>query len=162
MTLPFALPGLTRTEAVTDALHRVLAGFDHNDVDMFKSAFAEGEDVTMEIRDETNLPPFKGLSAIVNKAFGFVSKLDTTHMASNIRVFLETDEKASLVCLVSAQHAPAGRAKEPSGPKYLVGAEYEISLVRESGAEGLWKIMKWIARVQWADGDAGVMKPSTE
>ncbi|KAG5925486.1 hypothetical protein E4U42_004246 [Claviceps africana] len=158
MALPISLPGLTQTEAITDALYRVLAGFDRNDLTVFTSAIADGDHVTMELDDGTGMPAFKGRAAILTDVFGFVSSLDTTHMATNVRVLIRGDDKASLVCLVSGQHTPPGRAKEPTGPKYLVGAEYEMQLVRDA-ADGLWKIEKWVARVLWAQGDLDVMKP---
>ncbi|KAG5950301.1 hypothetical protein E4U53_005282 [Claviceps sorghi] len=158
MALPISLPGLTQTEAITDALHRALAGFDRNDMAVFSSAIADGEHVAMELDDGTGMPVFKDRSAILSDVFGFVSSLDTTHMASNVRVLIRGDDKASLVCLISGQHAPRGRAKEPTGPKYLVGAEYKMHLVRDA-ADGLWKIETWIARVLWAHGDVDVMKP---
>ncbi|KAG5979014.1 hypothetical protein E4U55_005663 [Claviceps digitariae] len=159
MALPISLPGLTPTEAVTDALHRALAGFDRNDFHIFSSAIAEGDHVTMELHDGSGMPPFKGRSAILTDVFGFVSNLDTTHMVSNVRVLMRSDHQASLVCLASAQHAPVGRGREPSGPKYLVGVEYEMHLVRDA-ADHLWKIETWIARTLWTQGDADVLKPS--
>lgn len=161
MALPASLPGLTQIEAIKDALYRVLAGFDRNDLDMFSSAIAEGDHVTMELHDGSGMPPFKGRSAILTDVFGFVSNLDTTHMASNVRVLTRDDNKASLNCFVSAQHAPAGRGREPTGPKYHVGVEFEMHLVRDA-ADGLWKIEVWIARTLWANGDADVMKPPTK
>ncbi|KAK2603427.1 hypothetical protein QQS21_004377 [Conoideocrella luteorostrata] len=157
MPLPHSLGDLTPREAVADAVYRALSGFDHNDVEIFTSAFAK-EDVTMELRDGNNTPPFQGFSAIRTNVFGFVSTLETTHMTSNIRVHIKDSMSASLTAQVSAQHAPAGKGKDGQGPKYLVGAEYEMDLIKDE-TDGLWKIKKWIVEILWADGDASVMAP---
>ncbi|GAO13572.1 uncharacterized protein UV8b_05846 [Ustilaginoidea virens] len=155
MALPHALGSLTPCEAVADALYRALSGMDHNDAAMFESAFA-GQDATMELRDGSGAPPFEGFSAIKANVFAFVSRLDTTHLMSNVRVHFRDEDNASLTAVAMAQHAPSGRGKEPAGPKYLAGAEYKAELVR-ARADGVWKMKTWAVEVTWAQGDASVM-----
>lgn len=56
-----------------------------------------------------------------------------------------------------AQHCPSGRGKEPDGPKYLVGGEYFIDLLKDE-EDGMWKIKTWILEVIWRQGDRSVMQ----
>ncbi|KXL51491.1 MAG: hypothetical protein FE78DRAFT_135696, partial [Acidomyces sp. 'richmondensis'] len=83
---------------------------------------------------------------------------DTSHMISNIRVDIKDDANtASLTAYALAQHCPSGRGKEPDGPKYLVGGEYFIDLLKDE-EDGMWKIKTWILEVIWRQGDRSVMQ----
>lgn len=84
--------------------------------------------------------------------------MDTTHMISNVRVDVKDGaDTASLTAYALAQHCPPGKGKELDAPKYLVGGEYWIDLVRDEG-DGLWKIKKWVLDVIWRQGDASIMQ----
>jgi len=156
MSHPHTLTSLTPREAITDALYRAVIGFDSNDISIFNSAFA-GEDVIFELNDG-HTRVVNGLSAIHTQVLDQVGPMDTTHMISNVRVAVKDGAgTASLTAYALAQHCPPGRGKEPDGPKFLVGGEYWIDLVRDEG-DGLWKIKKWVLNVIWRQGDASVMQ----
>jgi len=158
MAHPHSVTSLTLREAITDALYRGVIGFDHNDVSIFNSAFA-GEDVSFELlAGEGEKTIVSGLSTIRTQVLDHVGPMDTTHMISNVRVDVKDGaDTASLTAYALAQHCPPGRGKEPDGPKYLVGGEYWIDLIRDDG-DGLWKIKKWVLKVIWTQGDASVMQ----
>lgn len=81
-------------------------------------------------------------------------------MISNVRVDVKDGaDTASLTAYALAQHCPPGKGKEPDAPKYLVGGEYWIDLMRDEG-DGLWKIKKWVLNVVWRQGDASLMQRS--
>ncbi len=155
MSHPHTLTSLTPREAITDALYRALVGFDRNDISIFNSAFA-GEDVVFELRPGDTI--INALSTIRTQVLDHVGPMDTTHMISNVRVDVRDGaDTASLTAYALAQHCPPGKGKEPDAPKYLVGGEYWIDLVRDEG-DGLWKIKKWVLDVIWRQGDASVMQ----
>lgn len=155
MSRPHSLTSLTLREAITDALYRAIIGFDRNDISIFDSAFVE--DVTLELRGGERRV-INGLSTLRAQVLDHVGPMDTTHMISNVRMDVKDGaDTASLTAYALAQHCPPGRGKEPDGPKYLVGGEYWVDLVRDEG-DGLWKIKKWVLDVIWRQGDASVMQ----
>ena len=73
-------------------------------------------------------------------------------MVSNVRVDVKDGANtASLTANALAQHCPPGKGKEPDAPKFLVGSEYGIDLIRDE-TDGLWKIKKWVLDVLWRQG----------
>jgi hypothetical protein len=82
--------------------------------------------------------------------------MDTTHHASNIRIELKGDDKATMTAYVLAQHAKPGEGLMPQGKKYLGGALYGIEVVKEGE---LWKVENWRMKILWTQGDENVMKP---
>jgi hypothetical protein len=158
MAYPHTLTSLTPREAITDALYRAIIGFDRNDVPIFNSAFA-GEDVIFEIRaGESESRIVNSLSTIRTQVLAHVGPMDTSHTISNVRVDVKDGaDTAYLSAYAMAQHCPPGRGKEPDGPKYLVGGEYRVDLVKDEG-DGLWKIKKFVLDVIWRQGDASVMQ----
>ncbi|KAH8163420.1 hypothetical protein CIB48_g4818 [Xylaria polymorpha] len=155
MTYPIALPLLTPSEAVTDPIYRALLGIDKYDVAMFNSAFV-GDNLHFEIRDK-NTNVIESVSAWRKELLEHIGPMDTTHMLSNVRVYVEEgSNNASLTASIMAQHALPGQGKDPSSPKFLVGAQYEVDLVKD-GADGLWKIKTWLVDIIWSQGDASIM-----
>lgn len=77
-------------------------------------------------------------------------------MTTNVRVDVKDGaDTASLASLTLGQHCPPGRGKELNGPKYLVGGENTLDLVR--GGDGVWRIKKWTLDVMWRQGDDSVI-----
>ena len=153
MSYPHTLTSLSPSEAITDALYRALIGLDRNDISIFNSAFA-GEDVSLAVGDRM----INGLSTIRTQILDHVGPMDTSHMVSNVRVDVKDGANtASLTANALAQHCPPGKGKEPDAPKFLVGSEYRIDLIRDE-TDGLWKIKKWVLDVLWRQGDALVMQ----
>lgn len=154
MSYPHSLSSLTPREAIIDAAYRAIISFDRNDLSIFNSAFTENSIV--EINGPKKIV-LSGLSTIRTEILGRIGAMDSTHMMSNIRVDVkEGADTAFLTAYVLAQHCAPGKGKEPNSPKYLVGAEYWIDLVRDD-VDGLWKIKKWVLDAIWTEGDSSVM-----
>jgi hypothetical protein len=156
MAYPDTLTGLTTREAITDALYRIIIGFDRHDILIFNSACA-GDDVAFEIHDGDEKTKVSGTSTIRDTVLAAVGPMDTQHIISNVRVDVkEGANTASLWAYAMAQHCPPGKGRETDGPKYLVGGEYALDLVKDDG-DGLWKIKKFVLKIIWKQGDALVM-----
>jgi hypothetical protein len=133
MALPAALsPALSDREGVADALYRFIVGLDTNDVALFESAFTR--DGVFNINGRT----FDGLDNIRTGCYEPVSKLDTTHFPSNIRINV-TGSKATMSASALAQHYRGGTGRETGAPRYMTGGLYLLDLVKDD-TEGLWKI----------------------
>jgi hypothetical protein len=151
---PLTLSSLTPREAITDALHRCFIGIDRNDAAMFDSAFA-GEDINLS--HSSTPKPFTSLSALRAGIFARVGPLDTTHMLNNVRIdYKDGEATASMKAYALCQHAPPGRGKQPDGPKFTTGVDYNVYVVRGK-EDGLWKINKAVLDVVWTQGDHSVM-----
>lgn len=151
---PISLSSLTQREAITDALYRAAVGSDHHDTALFNSAWA-GEDVSMEIHDEKKRV-MPNLSLIRTHVLDKVGPMDTTHNISMVRVDVEDGaDTATLTATSTAQHSPPGMGRDPAGPKYTVGGEYCVELVKDEA--GVWKIKKLVLNVIWTQGDASLM-----
>lgn len=156
MASPYLLSGLTTREAIVDAMTRVLVALDRNDVGLFNSAWA-GDDVLAQIGVDENKKVLPSLPVIRKMVFDRVGPMDTTHSFTNPRVDVhEGADTAVLTATSLAQHCAVGRGKEPDGPKYLVGGEYTVDMIRDS-ADGAWKIKKWVLKISWAEGDASIL-----
>lgn len=156
MSLPHALTSLTPREAIIDAVSRMFHGFDFNDLELLNSAFLpDDEEVVFEVNNTESFVA-TGMTEIRTHFFNRVAPMDTTHVFGSERVHIADDAKtAKFLAVGNAQHCPPGRGKEADGPKYLVGGKYSADL--ELGADGLWKIRKFVADVLWAHGDVSVM-----
>ncbi|ETS76100.1 hypothetical protein PFICI_11487 [Pestalotiopsis fici W106-1] len=109
----------------------------------------------MEIHDD-NKRVIPNLSLIRTHVFDKVGPMDTTHNISMVRVNLEDGaDTATLTATSLAQHAPPGKGRYPTGPKYTVGGEYSVDLVKDEA--GVWKITKLALNVVWTLGDASLM-----
>ncbi|CAK7238145.1 hypothetical protein SEUCBS140593_010371 [Sporothrix eucalyptigena] len=156
MASPYFLSGLTTREAIIDAMTRVLVALDEGDAGLFDSAWA-GDDVYVQIGTDDNKKVFPSLALVRKVVFDRVALMDTTHSFTTPRVYYEEGSDTARMTAVSlAQHCPEGRGKEPDGPKYLVGGQYNVDLVRDS-ADGVWKIKKWVIKINWAQGDASIL-----
>ena len=151
-----SLPSLTEREAIADAVYRAAIASDHNDAELFNSAWA-GEDVSMEIHDD-NKRVMPDLTTIRTNVLQRVGPMDTTHNISMVRVnYTDGADTASLTATSTAQHCPPGTGRIPDGPKFTVGGEYSVDLVKDGS--GAWKIKKLVLNVIWTAGDASVMRP---
>lgn len=151
-SLPTTLsPPLSGRDAVADAVYRALLGFDTNHLDIFKSAF--NEDSTFTVNDKVT----EGLDKIVSELFGMVSKLDTTHHLTNMRINID-GAKATLSATVLAQHYRGGTGTDPKAERYLAGGLYLLDLVKGNGDVEVWKIASWKIQIIWGEGDATVLR----
>ncbi|KAK3311652.1 SnoaL-like domain-containing protein, partial [Chaetomium strumarium] len=140
MYYPQHLPSLSEREAVADALYRAAIGCDHNDAELFNSAWA-GEDVSFEFHEDNDKRVMSCLSAIRKNILEIVGPMDTTHNTSMVRVNLEDGaDTATLTATSTAQHCPPGMGRDPTGPKYTTGGEYSVDLIRDES--GIWRIKK--------------------
>ncbi|RJE18852.1 hypothetical protein PHISCL_08808 [Aspergillus sclerotialis] len=151
-SLPAKLsPSLTEREAITDALYRFLVGLDTNDKTLFESAFTPTASFTVNGRNA------QGLSALHDNCFTPVSKLDTTHFTTNMRINIDTSgTKASMTCTGLSQHFRKGKGLQPEQPRLLAGSLYYLDFVKDS--DGTWKIDDWKAQSTWAEGDWAVIQ----
>ncbi|KAI9036889.1 nuclear transport factor 2 family protein [Aspergillus affinis] len=153
-SLPATLtPALTGRDAIADAVYRCVLGFDTGDSALFGSAFLP--DSTLEINGRV----LSGLAAIHTDCFDPVSKLDTTHFVSNIRINIaDSGTEASLTASSIAQHYRTGKGMEADQPRLLGGSLYYVDLVTREGDGGLWRIKAFKMNSTWVEGDWGVMK----
>ncbi|KAL2827796.1 hypothetical protein BDW59DRAFT_143835 [Aspergillus cavernicola] len=148
---PTLSPALTGREAITDTLYRCVLGLDTNDATLFDSAFIPS--ATFAINDKVST----GLPAIHTDTFDVITKLDTTHFLTNIRINIAEDGlTASATASALSQHYGGGKGVEPAQPSLMAGSLYFVELVKEEGS-GLWKIEAFKMRVSWAEGDWAVM-----
>lgn len=143
-------PDLSGREAIADAVYRCVTSFDTEDEALFKSAF------TSDAVFELNGTVMNGLEAIHAQCYGSVSKLDTTHFLTNLRInILEEDSKAEVTCSALAQHYRTGEGMKPGTTPLLAGSFYWVDLIKDNEA-GLWKIKHLKLKSIWGQGDWGV------
>ncbi|KAJ9165414.1 hypothetical protein NKR19_g415 [Coniochaeta hoffmannii] len=151
--MAFALPaqlagGLTEREAIADALYRAVLAFDHADEALLLSA------VTDDIYAEMPGASANGVAELKAAVFDRVSKLDTTHFLSNMRVSIESSSTAKVTCSALAQHLRPGQGLQPATSKFTSGGLYMCDMVKVGD---LWKMKSWKANIVWVDGDYTIM-----
>ncbi|KAI1390861.1 uncharacterized protein F4822DRAFT_394651 [Hypoxylon trugodes] len=152
MSVPTSLPGLNVRESITDALYRAILGFDLEDSALFDSAFIP------EATFDLNGRLMTGLKAIHTDCYDNVSKMDTTHFMSNIRVnYKDGESTASMTASSLAQHYRRGEGTKPDATRLLGGGLYFLDLVKDT-KDNLWKITHWRAKIVWTEGDYGVIR----
>jgi hypothetical protein len=154
MAHPHVLSSLVEREAITEVIYRALIACDRYDTATFNTAWA-GEDVVFEIHDDEKrvLP---NLTLIRTHILDKVGPMDTTHNLSLVRVDVKDGaDTASLTATSLAQHCPPGKGRDPEGPKYTVGGQYSVDLIKDEAGE--WKVKKWVLNVIWSQGDPSVM-----
>lgn len=159
MESPFSLPAvltpsLTGRDAVIDALYRCVMAFDTADAALFDSSFLQ--DGVFEVNGRA----MRGLPEIHATGLALIFKLETTHMATNVRVHMrETTEEekseATLTTTVLSQHFVEGKGMELGQKSLMSGSLYRGELVRDE--TGLWKFKHLQIRSTWVDGDWSVM-----
>ena len=151
MNTPQHLPSLSPREAITDAAYRGVLGLDTDDKALFDSAF------TKDANFDLNGNVMSGLDAIHTGCFDSISKLDTTHFLSNVRVNVpDGSSKATMTCSALAQHYRRGQGTAVNATRFLTGALYSFDMV-EDREHGLWKIQNWSMKLTWTEGDMGVL-----
>ena len=158
MASTIALKSLTTREAIGDTVYRILRGLDFNDAALFESALVMGDDLYVELRTgETRV--MTGFAAVRAQLLGHIGPMATTHMITNMRIDVEDGaDTASLSTYVLTQHCPPGQGTELDGPKFLVGGNYDMDVVKDA-KDGLWKIRRCILTVLWQQGDQSIMIP---
>ncbi|KGO47386.1 hypothetical protein PEX1_005070 [Penicillium expansum] len=151
-SLPAVLfPALSSRDAITDTLYRCVLGLDNNDSTLFDSAFTST--ATFSINGKVS----SGLPAIHTDCFDVISKLDTTHFVTNIRINIaDSGVKAAATASALAQHYGGGKGLQPDQPRLLAGALYYADFAKDEES-GLWKIEAFKMTTSWAEGDWGVM-----
>ncbi|KAF5700340.1 hypothetical protein FMUND_14372 [Fusarium mundagurra] len=149
IALPAELTGgLTEREAIGDALYRAVLAFDHADEALLLSAITEDIDAEMPGSTAHGIAEFKAA------VFDRVSKLDTTHFLSNVRINITSSRTATATCSALAQHVRPGQGVDPSSAKFTSGAFYACEMVKVGD---LWKMKAWKANIIWLDGDPTVL-----
>ncbi|KAI1372025.1 SnoaL-like domain-containing protein [Hypoxylon crocopeplum] len=151
MAAPTSLHGLNVRESIADALYRCVLAFDMADDTLFESSFVP------EANFDLNGRVMSGVKAIRTDCYDKVSKLDTTHFMSNVRVnYKDGESTATLSASALAQHYRAGQGMQPDTTHFLSGSLYFLDLVKDD-KEDLWKIKNWKAKIIWTEGDYGVL-----
>ncbi|KAG4291623.1 hypothetical protein FPRO06_13844 [Fusarium proliferatum] len=126
LTLPAQLTGgLTEREAIGDALYRAVLAFDYSDEALLLSAIT-AEDIDAEMPGSTA----HGVAEFKAAVFDRVSKLDTTHFLSNLRVNIASSSTATATCSALAQHVRPRQGADPSSAKFTSGAFYTCDMVK--------------------------------
>ncbi|KAI0105671.1 hypothetical protein GGR51DRAFT_518763 [Nemania sp. FL0031] len=151
-TLPVALsPPLSPREAVADALYRCLAGLDTPDRDLLESSFTQ--DACFIMGDRV----IEGIKEIRAQLYEPISKLDTTHYVTNLRIHIEENgTEARMSASALAQHYRPGTGRQLDAPRLLSGGPYIIHLVKDAEG-GLWRIKKFQMGPKWTEGDITVI-----
>lgn len=151
--LPATLsPALTPREAITDAVYRFALALDTGDLALFDSAFLP--DSTFEINGKV----ISGLPALHTDCFEPISKLDTSHFITNVRVNIaESGTEAALTASVLSQHYRGGKGMETDQKSLMAGSVYYVDLVKDGEGE-LWRIKALQLSSDWVEGDWAVMK----
>lgn len=151
-SLPATLsPAPSGRDGVADAIYRCVAGLDTADLALFQSALTR--DAVFELNGSTMM----GREAIVSDCYDRISKLDTTHFITNLRVnILDGGSKAEATCAALSQHFGTGKGMEPAAARLLAGGLYWMELVLDD-ADRLWKMKSWKFKSTWAEGDWTVM-----
>lgn len=141
-------------EAIADALYRGLLGIDTKDFSMFKSAWlAEDPDISIIVGDTTTV----GLEKITEHVFERIGALDTTHLATNVRIDLKDgSDKASLTSYTLAQHYQPGEGLKREAQQLMTGGIYYVDLEKDK-ADGMWKVKKWTIKFLWSEGDMAIV-----
>ncbi|KAJ0419679.1 hypothetical protein BJY00DRAFT_285737 [Aspergillus carlsbadensis] len=146
-------PALTRREAITDAITRFLVALDTSDKPLFESAFTAS--ATLNI----NGTVLEGLPALVSGCYDLISKLDTTHFLTNVRINVEeSGKRAGVTASALSQHYRAGEGLVGGMEALLVGCLYWVEVVRDEGEEEFWRILHFTLKSTWADGEWGILK----
>ncbi|TKA65072.1 hypothetical protein B0A55_09744 [Friedmanniomyces simplex] len=151
MAFQVALAGLTTRDSIIDAVYRGTLAFDTGDAALLESAMTD--DAVLE----TGSMALEGMGTISAKLFGLISRLDTTHFVTNLRVDIQDGEAtAHVTANFLAQHYREGQGVQPDATRYLVGGVYLIDLVKDE-KDGLWKSKHWRVKPTWSEGDRSVM-----
>ena len=151
MALPSTLSSLSVREAIIDTLYRCVNGLDTADVALFDSAFTK--DANLDLNGNV----LNGLDAIRTGCYDLISKLDTTHFLTNIRVDVKDNEsKAGVTASALARHYRFQEGKEPGATHFTAGSLYTMECIKDD-TDGLWKVMYWKLNVVWSEGDYGIM-----
>ncbi|KAK0612424.1 hypothetical protein B0T17DRAFT_475183, partial [Bombardia bombarda] len=142
---------LTPRESIADAIYRIVNGLDSNDLDLFVSGWTE--DAVFDINGIES----KGLLALKENLFGSISKLDTTHFVTNMRISIsEGGETADLTANALSQHFRRGEGMK-GGKGWLAGVLYRVEVVKVAGVGEEWKVRDLKVVTLWAEGDVTVM-----
>jgi hypothetical protein len=148
---PTLSPPLSGRDAIADVLYRLVLGLDTNDSELFDSAFTPT--ATFAINGRVS----EGLPAIHTDCFDVITKLDTTHFLTNIRITIDdSGKKAAATASALAQHYRGGKGLEPNQTRLLAGSLYYVDLIKDETGD-LWKVQDFKMQATWAEGDWAVM-----
>lgn len=149
-SLPSSLSSLSSREAITDALYRSVIGLDTADIALFDSAFSEGASLDL------NGDVLVGMDSIHSGCYEVISKLDTMHFITNVRVNIKDGEsKASMTASSLAKHYRLNQGMQPGATSLMTGAFCSGDLVYDNKSS-LWRFTRWKIKMNWSEGDWGV------
>lgn len=147
-------PNPQTREDIIDALNRAILGLDTANSRLFDSALFP--DLTVDLHGNA----MSGLPNIHKYCYDNISKMDTTHIFSNIRVsMVGGDEyKANVTASALAQHYRRGEGFVHDTSRLLGGGLYYCDVEKDVAGDGLWKLKNWVVKLTWTEGDWGVFK----
>ena len=144
--------GLSDREAIADCIYRAVQAFDLADCALLDSCFFD--DAVFQVVGDTMV----GRQAIHEQSFDFVSKLDTTHYPSGIRIEWPSNDAnaAKVCCSFLAYHWRQGEGMKEGASRFTVGGYYFVDVEKDT-ADGLWKARRFEVKALWTEGNVGVM-----
>lgn len=152
MSFPITLHGATEREQIVDAIYRILAGIDTNDIKLYESGWASRESAVFDF----NGTVMTGLDAIHEGIFKKVGPLTTTHFVTNTRIdAVEGAKEAKVSCNAMAQHYRPSPEIDPKAERLLSGSMYFCDVVK--GNDGVWRVSRWTMKLLWMEGDLSIV-----
>lgn len=149
MSFPVKLSYLSDREAIADVIYRCVLSVDIADKDLFDSSLLSS--ATLEF----NGTELIGKQNICTSLFEKVSKLDSTHHVSNLRINL-LDNKAFVTASVLAQHYREGEGNISNTQNMSSGGFNFFEVVKDE-FEGIWKVKNWKIKTIWSEGDPTII-----
>ncbi|PYH67983.1 uncharacterized protein BO88DRAFT_454876 [Aspergillus vadensis CBS 113365] len=141
-------------EDIINALNRAILGLDTADSRLFDSALFPDSTFDLHVTVMSSLPN------IHKDSYDNISKMDTTHILSNIRVTMVEgdDNRAKVTASALAQHYRPGEGNVHDTSRLLGGGLYYCDIDKDVTGDGLWKLRNWVVKLTWTEGDWGVFK----
>lgn len=159
MAVPVKLPDLSDREACIDAFLRFTQGLDECSEALISSAWTEDAltDLTaLKYTTGLDYGITSGRNTIVQNMLQGVGRLDSHHLVSNWRVYVQ-DDQARMTGVGLAQHYPPTLGpKAEVTSRLLMGNRYYVELRRAD--DGLWRMAKLVLTNGWSEGDLSVVK----
>lgn len=150
-SLPISLSSLSKREANTDALYRCIVGLDSADIALFDSAFSE--DASLDLNGNVMV----GMDSIHSGCYEVISKLDTMHFITNVRVETKDGESnASMTASSLAKNYHLTQGMQPDAATLMTGAFCSGDLVYDN-KNSLWRFTRYKIKMIWSEGYWGVL-----
>lgn len=152
MSWPIRIEDLSPRDQVVDALNRVLAGLDDNNVELLESGAVDDEETSFVLGEKV----VKGWTYLKGYFVSKIFSLATTHSMTNIRVHFQSETSAKVTANAIAYHSKPENAFKPENQPYITGGIYFIDVVKDE-KDGLWKFKRWELKLKFTQGDSQIV-----